>query len=194
MKKPIVVLAGPSGCGKSTLLKELLRLYGTRASATVSYTTRRLRGQERDSKDYHYVSQEKFKDLVKKNFFVEWACVYGCYYGTSRAQLLEHWRKGRMIIKDYDLQGADLIKKHFPQALRIFILPPSLSALKQRISQRKENTPQEIQQRLKAAKEEILRASQFDCQIANINLKETTKKLKQVIDKYVDSMPSSPHG
>lgn len=184
--KPFIVLSGPSGSGKSTLLKRILELYGPdKIRTTISYTTRPPRGREKDSKDYYYVSEERFLELTKQNFFVEWARVYGHYYGTAMDQVLSHWQQGCAIIKDCDLQGAGNIKKYFPQALRIFIQVPSLLTLKDRVSKREENTDKEMNIRIKAAEEELKQAHSFDYQIVNENLLETIDKLKKIIDNYI---------
>ena len=184
--KPFIVLSGPSGSGKSTLLKRILELYGPdKIRTTISYTTRPPRGREKDSKDYYYVSEERFLELTKQNFFVEWARVYGHYYGTAMDQVLSHWRQGCAIIKDCDLQGAGNIKKCFPQALRIFVQVPSLLTLKDRVSKREENTDKEMNIRIKAAEEELKQAHSFDYQIVNENLLETIDKLKKIIDNYI---------
>lgn len=184
--KPFIVLSGPSGSGKSTLLKQVLEFYGPdKIKTTISYTTRPPRGREKDSKDYYYVSKERFLELVEQNFFMEWAIVYGHYYGTAMDQVLSHWQQGCAIIKDCDLQGAENIKKCFPQALRIFITAPSLQTLKDRVSKREENTDTEMSIRIRAAEEEIKQASSFDHQIVNEDLSKSLEKLKKIIDNYI---------
>ncbi len=184
--KPFIVLSGPSGSGKSTLLKRVLELYGSdKLRTTVSYTTRPPRGREKDSKDYYYVSEKRFLELAEQNFFMEWARVYEHYYGTAMDQVLSHWQQECAIIKDCDLQGAENIKKCFPQALRVFIQPPSLLTLKNRVSKREENTDKEMNIRIKAAEEEMKQAHSFDYQIVNEDLLETVNKLKIIIDNYI---------
>ena len=185
-KQAFIVLSGPSGSGKSTLLKLVLKLYKPDQLKTlISYTTRPPRGKEQNFQDYYYVSREQFFKLVNQNFFVEWASVYGHYYGTAMDQVMEHWKKGIAIIKDCDLQGAQNIKKRFPQTLRIFIQAPSMKDLKDRVSKREENTNQEMNVRIQAAPKEIQQAHHFEHQIINENLPETLKKLKTLIDSYI---------
>ena len=184
--KPFIVLSGPSGSGKSTLLKRALEFYGPdKLRTTVSYTTRPPRGREKDSKDYYYVNEERFLELIQQNFFMEWAIVYGYYYGTAMDQVLSHWQQGCAIIKDCDLQGAENIKKCFPQAVRVFITAPSLQALKERVSKREENTDTEMNVRIKAAEEEIKQASRFEHQIINEDISKSLEKLKKIIDNCV---------
>ena len=181
-----IVLSGPSGSGKSTLLKQALDFYGPdKLRTTVSHTTRPPRGREKDSKDYYYVSEERFLELIKQKFFMEWAVVYGHHYGTAMDQVLSHWQQGCAIIKDCDLQGAGSIKKCFPQAVRVFITVPSLQVLKERVSKREENTDTEMSVRIKAAEEEIKQASRFEHQIINEDISKSLEKLKKIIDSCI---------
>ncbi len=185
-KNGFFVLSGPSGSGKSTIVKEVLSLYGPEImGTTVSYTTRPLRGAEQEGKHYHFVSKEEFLSLKEKNFFAEWAYVYNHYYGTDIKQINQHWSKGRAIIKDFDLKGASAIKQLYPQALRIFISPPSVEELADRVRKRQENLPEEIKFRLQEAKKEMKQKVQFDYHLKNVNLKKTIEKIKKIIDKYL---------
>ena len=185
-EKPFVVLSGPSGVGKSTIVKEILSVYGPKMmGTTVSYTTRPRRGTERDSHSYYFVSEEKFLSLRDKNFFAEWACVYQNHYGTSIEQIEQHWREGRAIIKDFDLQGANAIKKLYPQTLRVFITPPSLEELANRVHKRKENNTADMMVRIREAKKEMEKISEFDYHLENADLQDTIKKLKKIIEEYL---------
>ena len=185
-KKKIIILTGPSGAGKSTLVKGLLGLFGAKVMAcTVSYTTRPLRGKEQASLDYHFVSEKKFLDLQKQGFFAEWAKVYGHYYGTSNKEIQKHWQAGRAIIKDLDLQGAKAIKKLYPQALRVFVAPPSLKELAHRIQKRQENTDKEIKSRIQEAQEEIQQSTHFEQRVENKDFEKTLQNLKKIIEIYL---------
>ena len=120
------MLSGPSGAGKSTIVKEILSAYGPDImGTTISYTTRSPRSAEREACDYHFVSEEEFLSLKRDFFFAEWTYVYNHYYGTAIDQIDRHRREGRAIIKDFDLKGAEAIKRLYPQTLNIFISPPS---------------------------------------------------------------------
>ena len=186
MKKKIIVLSGPSGSGKSTIVKEILSLYGSRIMGkTISYTTRPLRGAEREGQDYHFVSEKKFLFLTQQNFFAEWAYVYNHYYGTAIEQITQHWNKGRAIIKDFDLQGANAIKKLYPQTLRIFISPPSQEELANRVRKRKENSAEDIERRMKQARKELEQSTQFDYCVENANLQATINQVKKIINQYL---------
>ena len=185
-KKTLIVISGPSGSGKSTLVKEVLSLYGPEKMGTlVSYTSRPPRRSEKEGCEYHFVSKEQFLFLKEKNFFAEWTYVYEHHYGTSIEQINKHWNEGRTIIKDFDLQGADAIKKIYPQALRVFIHPPSLEELKNRVYNRQENEKKDIEIRMEQAKVEIKQASYFDYQLRNANILDTIGKLKKIIEEYL---------
>jgi len=185
-KRLFIVLSGPSGVGKSTIVKEILSIYGPKViGTTISYTTRLSRGMEREAHSYYFVSEAEFLSLRDKNFFAEWAYVYKHYYGTSIEQIEQHWKEGRAIIKDFDLQGADAIKKLYPQTLRVFVTPPSLEELMNRVHKRKENNKADMMVRIKEAKKEMEKISQFDYQLENAEFQETIKKLKKIIEEYL---------
>ena len=185
-KKAFIVMSGPSGAGKSTLIREILSLYGSKAmTTTVSYTTRPPRGEEQEGRDYHFVSKEQFLAFKERHFFAEWACVYNYYYATAVEQIEKCWAEGKAIIKDLDLQGADQIKKKYPQALRVFIAPPSVEELVHRVRKRKENSKEELEVRKEQALKEMKYGNHFEHYLANVDLQETIKKLKKVIDEYL---------
>ena len=191
----IVVLTGPSGVGKSTLVRKLLSHYGPNTlKTTVSYTTRPRRGTEKQGVEYYFVSRENFLSLRQQKFFVEWSYVYENYYATAKEELEKHWKAGRAIIKDFDLRGAYSLKKLYPQALVVFIAPPSLKELNRRLQKRQENHPQDIHLRIQQAKEELKQASQFDQEIINKNLKQTITDLKHLIDPYLNPTARKPVG
>ena len=189
--KTFIVLSGPSGVGKSTLIKEALSFFGPeKLGSTVSYTTRNRRNGEAEGKDYHFVSHDEFEKLKDNDFFAEWACVYNHYYGTPLNQIYKFWNENKVIIKDLDLLGAELIKKRFPSTLGVFVLPPSLDTLIERIRKRQHNNGGEKEDmviRRKQACKEIQQASDFDYQLVNKNFSETFEKLKKIIETYIKS-------
>ncbi len=186
-KKPLIILSGPSGVGKSTIVKEMISVYGPeKMGTTITYTTRPVRGLEQEGRDYYFISEEKFVSLKERGFFAEWAFVYNYYYGTAVEQINDHWEKGRAIIKDLDLQGASIIKKLYPQTLRVFISPPSIEELIHRVHKRSENKGKDIEIRVKEAQKEMEQSSCFDYQLENANLSETVKKLKKIIAEYIE--------
>ena len=172
--------------GKSTIVKKILSTYGPeKMGTTITYTTRPPRGSEQDGRDYYFVSEKNFVSLKEKNFFAEWACVYNYYYGTAVEQISHHWERGRAIIKDLDLKGADIIKKLYPQALRVFISPPSIEELIQRVHKRSENDKEDREVRIRQARKEMAQSSYYDYQLENVKLSETVKKLNKIIEEYL---------
>ena len=188
-KQPIIIVSGPSGAGKSSLVRAVLDFYGPKKiGTTISYTTRPLRNMEEQASDYHFVSEEEFLALREKNFFVEWAKVYHHYYGGSREQIEEHWRAGRAIIKDLDVQGSDSIKKIYPQALRVFVTSPSKEELVKRVLKRQASIPKDMDMRLEQAQKEMEQASEFDHQLKNVNFDKTFTELKKLIEDYLKTV------
>ena len=185
-KQALIVLTGPSGVGKSTLVQKLLSLYGPNIMGkTVSYTTRSPRSAEKQSQDYYFISEEHFLSLKERGFFVEWSYVYENYYATAKEELEQQWKKGKAIIKDFDLRGAKAIKKFYPDSLVVFVSPPSLEELVKRLSQRKENHSKDMQIRIQQAKKEMQQSDDFDLKIKNIKLTATTQVLKKLTDQYL---------
>lgn len=184
-----IVISGPSGTGKSTIVREILSFYGLeRMGTTVSYTSRLPRKSEQEGREYHFISREQFLQLKKKKFFAEWTYVYEHYYGTAIEQINQLWNEGKIIIKDFDLQGAEALKKMYPQILRVFIHPPSLKELENRVYHRKENEKKDIKLRMEQAKVEIQQASLFDYQLKNTNLSKTVERLKKIIEEYLEKV------
>ena len=185
-EQAFIVISGPSGTGKSTIVREILSFYGLeRMGTTVSYTSRLPRRSEQEGREYHFISREQFLQLKEKNFFAEWTYVYEHYYGTAIEQINQLWSEGKIIIKDFDLQGAEALKKMYPQTLRVFIHPPSLKELENRVYHRKENEKKDIKIRMEQATVEIQQASLFDYQLKNTNLSKTVERLKKIIEEYL---------
>ncbi len=185
----LILVSGPSGAGKSTVVKEIFSLYGPKMMAVpVSYTTRPRRGVEKEAVDYYFVSRERFLSLKDKGFFAEWACVYKHYYGTALEQLEKHWQKGLVLIKDFDLQGVSALKKLYPQALRVFIAPPSVEELINRVRKRRENSDEDIQLRIQQAQKEMERGASFEHYVENTDLQKTLEKMKKIIETYLKTI------
>ena len=165
---PIVVSA-PSGGGKTTLCRRLMeKLSGLEFS--ISHTTRAPRGQEKDGVDYHFVSEEAFKQLIAEDKFLEWAEVHGNYYGSSLEAARSQLAAGRDVLFDIDIQGGYQIKEKMPEALLVFIVPPSMTVLEERLRGRASDAEDVIQKRLKAAREEIEGAVRYSHWIINDDL------------------------
>ncbi|PRD66577.1 guanylate kinase [Malikia granosa] len=162
----LYVVAAPSGTGKSSLVKALLEV-DSRMELSVSHTTRAPRGQEVHGREYYFTSQEEFDRMVEANAFVEWAQVHGNRYGTSRKTIEDKIAAGADIVLEIDFQGAVQIKQQFPNAVLIFILPPSWPELRARLMRRNEDSEATIELRMKNAAEEVAQVDKFDFVIIN---------------------------
>ncbi len=176
----IVIISAPSGAGKTTLCKRLAER--NRALLfSVSYTTRGCRDGEKEGRDYFFISREDFLKKRQADFFAEWAEVHGDLYGTSREALDKAIRQGRDIVLTIDVQGASQIKKNYPDAVSIFIHPPTPEDLKKRLEERRTESEAAIFMRLARAKEEIEESAGFDYQIINRKLEEAVGELEEKI-------------
>ncbi len=176
----LFVVAAPSGAGKSSLVKALLEL-DSQLVVSVSHTTRAPRGQEQGGREYHFVDLAAFRAMVAAGEFLEWAEVHGNCYGTSRGEIEARVRAGDDVVLEIDWQGALQIKQLFANAVLIFILPPSWEELAQRLNRRGEDTPEVIAQRMRNAREEVAKASQFDFVIINALFETAVFDLKTVV-------------
>jgi len=176
----LLVVSAPSGAGKSSLVKALMELdAGVRAC--VSHTTRAPRGQEIDGREYHFVSTERFNQMVAQNEFLEWAHVHGNQYGTSRQAVQDLLQAGQDVMLEIDYQGALQVRKLFPQAILIFILPPSWEELRARLQRRGEDSSETIEQRLCNAQAEMQHAHAFDFVIINELFERALFDLKTIV-------------
>lgn len=176
----LFVVSAPSGAGKSSLVKALMELdAGVRAS--VSHTTRAPRGQELDGREYHFIDSQRFADMVARNEFLEWANVHGNQYGTSRQAVQDLLQSGQDVVLEIDYQGALQIRQIFPQAILVFILPPSWEELRARLQRRGEDSSDTIEQRLRNAQAEMLHARKFDFVIINELFERALFDLKTIV-------------
>jgi guanylate kinase len=176
----ILVLSGPSGAGKSTLLKKIIGDIGD-YYFSISTTTREPRKGEKNGIDYHFVSQNDFKQGIEKDLFLEYACVHGNYYGTSIKPVRVALRAGKLVIFDIDVQGNDVVTQRLGDiTTSVFISPPRLSILKHRLQERKTDTQEIIDKRIQMAKREIQRMSEYDFIVINDNLEEAAQALVQI--------------
>jgi len=175
----IIVVTGPSGCGKSTLIRRALkRTEGL--SFSVSHTTRPPRGSEVNGREYHFVSLTRFLGMVKAGRFVEWAVVHGHHYGTSLKELRDKGRSGDVIL-DIDIQGAFQVRRKFPEADFIFIMPPRFAELKKRLEGRHEDGAEAIASRLEQARQEMKAYAGFDFLIINDDREAALQRFVSVI-------------
>jgi guanylate kinase len=176
----LFVVAAPSGAGKSSLVKALMQL-DARVQPSISHTTRKPRGQEKDGREYFFVSDGAFQELIDEDSFLEWASVHDHLYGTSKKTIQERIAQGGDVILEIDFQGAVQIKKLFDNAVLIFILPPSLEELKARLERRGEDTAAVIQVRLQNAEKEMKQAKAFDFVIINEMFETALFDLKTIV-------------
>jgi guanylate kinase len=162
----LIVLSGPSGAGKDALLARL-RETGCPLEYITTLTTRTRRARESDGLDYHFVSSDKFQEMIKNNELLEWANVYGNWYGVPRQPVKTALERGRDTIVKVDTQGAAAIKRLLPQAVFIFLMPPSAAELNERLTQRRTESPFDLALRIKTAREEIEKLPLFDYVIVN---------------------------
>ena len=166
----LFIVSAPSGGGKTSLTRGVLdplARVGIRAEISVSYTTRAPRPGEQDGVHYHFIDRAAFEAMVARGEFLEHATIYGQYYGTARARTEQRLAAGRDVILDIDWQGARQIRQHMPLAIGIYILPPSMAKLEQRLRARKQDSEDAIRQRLAVAREEMRHYEYYDYLIVN---------------------------
>lgn len=179
MSGNLFIVSAPSGAGKTSLVKALLDI-NPLIDLSVSYTTRDPRPGEIDGKDYQFVSREAFLEMAKRGEFMESAEVYGNLYGTSQKWISQETGKGRDILLEIDWQGAAQVRRLFPESISIFILPPSLEALEQRLKGRNKDHPEVIAKRMALVREDVAHVAEFDYVIINDNLNEALRELNAI--------------
>jgi len=176
----LIVISAPSGTGKTTLCHMLLEEFPN-MEFSISYTTRKPRPGELNGRDYFFVDRKTFERMIEEGDFLEWAEVYGNLYGTSKSQVLKALKEGKDILLDIDTQGALQVKKNFPEAVLIFILPPSLKELERRLKKRGTDDEETIKKRLQIAREEIRKALEYDYIVVNDILEVAFERLRSII-------------
>jgi guanylate kinase len=179
----LFVISAPSGAGKSTLCRALLA-HNPDLNYSISYTSRKPRGQERDGVEYHFISEDEFERGIESGRWAEWARVHGNYYGTSAADLQRQLARGSDVLLDIDVEGTRQIRKRFPESVTIFIMPPSMAALEQRLRQRGTDSETEIRRRLQNAQDEMRDRGMYRHVIVNDRLPQATAELIELIDGY----------
>ncbi len=177
----IIVISGFSGAGKGTLMKELIKRYDSYA-LSVSATTRDPRPGEVDGKDYFFVSNEEFEKLIKEDGLIEYAGYVNHYYGTPRKFVEDKLEQGFDVILEIEIQGALQIRKKFPEAVLMFVMPPSAAELKKRLLGRGTETPEVIDQRLKRAREESVGIEEYNYIVINDKLDECVERLHSIME------------
>lgn len=172
----LFIVTAASGAGKTSLVRALLES-DNQLRKSVSYTTRPARPGEEDGRHYNFVSQQKFADMLKQREFLEHAEVHGNHYGTSKSWIERAMQGGHDILLEIDWQGAQQVRRIFPQAIGIFILPPSLASLEERLKARGQDSPEVIANRLKAARVEMSHVPEFDYVIINDKFEQAVQEL-----------------
>ena len=187
IKKMLFVISAPSGAGKTSIVKEILNK-DLGLVFSVSATTRKQRANEIDGKDYYFLSQDDFKKKIADNELIEYEEVYGNFYGTLRSVIDDNVNAGKDVIFDIDVNGALSLKKEYrDKAVLIFIMPPSVDTLKQRLSDRKTETPEQLQNRIKRVGHEMDTKDKFDHIVTNDDLPRAVKEVEEIIKKYINN-------
>ncbi|HLW53312.1 MAG TPA: guanylate kinase [Candidatus Angelobacter sp.] len=179
----LFIISAPSGSGKSTLVNEL-RKYVSNLEFSVSYTTRAPRGSEQDGREYHFIPKAQFEEMIHAGAFLEYAEVFGKYYGTPKSVLEEASRRGHDLLLDIDVQGERQVKAKMPGAVNIFVLPPSKAELESRLEKRRQSenaSPEETQRRLAAARKEIENYPNYDYIVINDRLEQSVDELQAIV-------------
>ena len=181
----LVVISAPSGGGKTTVIRKVLASGNDHFRYSISATTRPLRTGEVDGQDYHFLSLEEFKDKKEQGEYVEWAEVHDNYYATPRKPIEKWLNEGKTVFLDLDVNGGLEVKEYFnDSALLIFIKPPSIESLEQRLKGRKTETQHEIDKRLKRVPEEMHKSQRYDYQILNEDLDNTKTEILEIIRNH----------
>jgi len=176
----VFIVSAPSGSGKSTLVARLLQKLSS-LTFSVSYTTRQPRGAERQGEGYHYITREEFEERIRQNEFLEYAEVFGNYYGTHASVLEKAKAEGKDLVLDIDVQGARQLKRTIPEAVSIFVLAPSREVLEQRLRARSEDPEPVILKRLREAAEEIRNYRAYDYVLVNREVDSSVETLAAIV-------------
>jgi len=175
-------VAAPSGAGKTSLVKALMERE-PRMRFSVSYTTRQPRANEIDGRDYHFVTQARFQEMIARNEFLEHAQVFDNYYGTGLAAVQSALAEGQLLLLEIDWQGARQVRARLPGARSVFILPPTRSALEERLKGRSTDSPAVIERRLKDAAEDITHFREFDYVVINDQFEQALRDLQEIVNE-----------
>jgi guanylate kinase len=181
MKGPLFILSGPSGSGKSTVIARLLADRSLPIRLAVSATTRPPRQGERDGEHYHFWTREQFEQERAQNGFLEWAEVFGNYYGTLKSEVEPHREQGQGVLLEIDVKGWEQVRQRCPEAVSIFLRAPSLETYEQRLRARRTEPEATIQTRLEGARAELARAPEYDYQVINDDLPTAVDQLRAIV-------------
>lgn len=183
-----ILFSAPSGCGKTTIIRELMQYFDC-FGFSISATSRAPRGEELNGKEYYFMSRDEFMRRVAADEFLEWEEVYaGTCYGTLKSEVKRIWDSGQVAVFDVDVNGGRNIKRHLgDDALSIFVMPPSIEVLEQRLRSRGTDSEDSIAKRLARSAEELSQASQFDVTIVNDDLQHAVDEARHVIETFINA-------
>lgn len=183
----IIIIAAPSGAGKTSIVRFLLNHFESQLGFSISCATRSPRANEKEGVDYYFISAESFKQKISEDQFAEWEMVYqGKYYGTLRSELDRIWSEKKVPLLDIDVKGGLRVKENYPQSLSIFIQPPSLAELKNRLEARGTETPESLTMRLDKASLEMSFSNQFDKIVINDQLEKACEEVARLVADYLE--------
>lgn len=187
--RKLIVFSAPSGSGKTTIVRHLLEKTNLPLSFSVSATTRPPRGAEKDGEDYYFLSESEFKRRIEKDDFIEWEEVYpGVYYGTLVSEIERIWNSQKAVLFDIDVEGGLAIKSQFTeQTLTVFVRPPSVDSLRQRLVDRQTDSAEQVEIRVAKAAEELKKAAAFDQILVNNTLEIALADAEQLVANFLNS-------
>jgi guanylate kinase len=186
----MIIFTAPSGAGKTTIVHHLLNAF-PRLAFSVSATSRPLRGQEVDGRDYYFLSPERFRELIAEGAFLEWEEVYeNQFYGTLISEVERLWAEGKHILFDIDVRGAfNLVSKYPDRTLSVFVKPPSPEVLFERLKARQTETPEQLRKRIQKAKQELSFVNEFDAVLVNDSLDQALREAETLVREFLDQKP-----
>ena len=189
MQGKLIIFSAPSGSGKSTIINKLMSDYGLQGRFSISATSRKPRGSEQDGVEYYFLSEEDFRRRIGEGDFLEYEEVYpGCFYGTLRSEVDRTLARGENVILDIDVQGGLNVKKIYgDRALTLFIQPPSIELLRERLERRGTDAPEVIERRLAKAETELSFAPKYDAVVVNDDLEEACRDAARVIEDFLST-------
>jgi guanylate kinase len=184
----LIIFSAPSGSGKTTLVRHLIKTFPDHLEFSISATSRPRRGVEENGKDYYYLTVDEFKSRVENNEFLEWEEVYaGTHYGTLRSEVERIWKKGKAVIFDIDVEGGLNLKAQFKEnAMAVFVMPPSIKILEERLHSRSTDSKESIARRIAKAEKELKTAELFDVFILNENLADASAKAEELVRGFLE--------
>jgi len=183
----IIIIAAPSGAGKTSITRHLLNKFPDQLAFSISAATRQPRGQEKDGKDYYFISPEEFRQKIREDAFIEWEMVYeGKYYGTLKSEINKIWSAGKVPVLDIDIKGAINVHKQYPnESISLFIEPPSVAELRKRLESRGTETPESIDARISKATYELSFKDNFDHIILNDVLDKACDEASEIVARFL---------